>query len=260
MSHAASAPDAVLPYDQFAFSFNRMMAEDFCRRAWPVVERLFLRELPPVAEVLDLCCGAGQMARRLSERGFRVLGLDASEEMVRLARQNAPRAEFVVADAREFSLPGRFAGVLSTFNSLAHVPSVEQLTQVYRNVAGALVPSGVFCFDLSMEESYAAKWRGSFALVESSHACIISPSWDAAQRLGRNDITVFRLADELGAWLRSDFTIAQKCHSAEELRAALAAAGFTGVESYDAEDDLGMAGERGRSFFRATLAGGVGPA
>src|SRR3954468_11899313 len=87
-------------YDPFALIYNRGMAEDFCRRAWPIVERLLLSEIPQQARVLDLCCGSGQMARELTQRGYSVVGLDGAPQMLELAKQNAPEASFILADAR----------------------------------------------------------------------------------------------------------------------------------------------------------------
>src|SRR5437879_1793467 len=103
-------------YDPLALIYNRSIAEDFCRRAWPVVERLLLSRVPAGARVFDLCCGSGQMARELSQQGYEVVGLDGSEQMLDLARQNAPSASFVLADARHFSFVHIFDAVLSSFN------------------------------------------------------------------------------------------------------------------------------------------------
>lgn len=230
------------------------MAEDFCRRALPVLDRLVLSALSPGDCLLDLCCGSGQLARALTRRGFRVVGIDASDEMLRLARSNAPDAHFVSADAVSFRSPQRFDAALSTFNSMAHFTTVADLARVFRNVHEALLPGAPFVFDLSMEEAYASKWRGSFALIADDHACIVEPSYDAERQTGTNRITVFSMqasSSEQNASLfcRSNFAITQKCHSETDLRAALAAAGFSDIRSFDAQRDLSMPGEAGRTFF-----------
>jgi ubiquinone/menaquinone biosynthesis C-methylase UbiE len=60
--------------------------------------------------MLDLCCGTGQLARFFLERGFTVTGLDLSEPMLAMARKNAGdyltlgAATFVQADASHFIL------------------------------------------------------------------------------------------------------------------------------------------------------------
>jgi SAM-dependent methyltransferase len=260
-----------MTYNLFAEAYNRWMAEDFCRRAFPAIERLFLPRLaingaldrckgPSSLRILDVCCGSGQMARSLDHRGFDVTGLDASNEMLRWARRNAPGATFILADARSFALPPIFAGVLSTFNSLAHVGNITELEAVFRNVHAALLPGAPFLFDLSTEEAYTSKWRGSFGLAAHDYACVVEPSYDATRRVGRNQVTLFRaemsphpdtLADRErpSVWHRSDFCIEQQCHAQPDLLLALNAAGFVRIETYDAQRDLGMTGEGGRLFF-----------
>lgn len=260
-SHLQIQPErdsASVEYDRFASVYNRWMAEDFSRRAFPVLGQIALRHVRPGALVLDLCCGTGHMARSLVEAGFRVTGIDASDEMLRFARQNAPGASFFRADARYFTLTTSnalrsFELVISTFNSLAHIDDISDLSEVFRNVRACLAPGAMFVFDLTMEEAYASKWRGSFALLAENHACIVQPVYDRTTRIGTNNITVFELhnrGSHLEAlYLRSDFVIKQKCHSESDLRAALNCAGFPSVEIFDAERDLSMEGEAGRAFF-----------
>lgn len=256
-SHTTSTA-APTDYDLFAPIYNRWMAEDFCRRAWPVIHDIALRQLDAGARVLDLCCGTGHMARALTDSGFRVTGIDASDEMLRYARINAPGATFVRADARRFDLrtlnaSAPFNLVLSTFNSLAHLDSISDLSDVFSNVRACLAPGAAFVFDLTMEDAYASKWHGSFALVTEDHACIIQPAYDQHTRTGTNRITVFevqpRNESSQRLYSRSSFTITQKCHPQADLRAALNSAGFRHVDCLDAERDLHMDREAGRAFF-----------
>jgi SAM-dependent methyltransferase len=234
-------------YDPFALIYNRGMAEDFCRRAWPIIERLLLSQIPKRGQILDLCCGCGQMARELSHRGYRITGLDSSEQMIRIARKNAPQSKFCLADARHFTLLPRFDAVVCSFNSLAHAASVDALASILRNAHSALSPHGLMLFDLSMEEAYTSKWRSAFGEVHSDVAWIVRPSYDPSTRTAANDIIVFWRNGDSGR--RDDFTINQRCFSEEEIRTALSQAGFISVDSYDAERDLGMGNESGRRFF-----------
>ncbi len=237
-------------YDPFAWIYDRSMAEDFYRRALPVVKSLLLDRLPAGACILDLCCGSGQMAQSLSTLGFQVTGLDLSEQMLSLAREKAPHLPLILCDVKHFSLQPVFDGIISIFNSLAHTMRTDDLQRIFQNAQSALKTGGTFVFDLTMEDGYTAKWRGSFGEVHESVAWTVRPSYDARSKLACNDVTVFRRqAGDL--WQRSDFRITQKCHAEHEIRNSLHAAGFRRIDSYDAERDLGMAGESGRTFFVA---------
>lgn len=95
-------------YDPFAWVYNRYWGTQSADRLLPALDELLLQDLPSGAHVLDLCCGTGQRADTLTQRGFRVTGVDNSEEMLRFARQNAPAAAFIRADARSFETKGRY--------------------------------------------------------------------------------------------------------------------------------------------------------
>jgi len=243
------APPRYSDYDRFAWFYNKYWGNWFSASLLPILDRFFFPYLPPGSRILDLCCGTGQLAHALTERGFRVTGIDGSEEMLRYARENAPAAEFIAADARAFALPANYHGALSTFDSLNHVMSLPELTAVFQNVRAALVENGVFLFDLNTDESYRANWRGSFAIVQDDHVCAVRNGYDPDGKVGRFDATLFRL--EAGLWQRSDLTLTQRCYTEREIRSALAEAGFGEVSVYDGGRDLGMAGNDGRAFFLA---------
>jgi 2-polyprenyl-3-methyl-5-hydroxy-6-metoxy-1,4-benzoquinol methylase len=96
-------------YDPFAKFYNRHWGEDYRDEAFPIVDRLLLSRLQPGAAVLDVCCGTGQFTEQVRRKGYRVAGLDASAEMIRYARENAPDVDLTVADVRQFSLRRKFA-------------------------------------------------------------------------------------------------------------------------------------------------------
>ena len=148
-------------YDRFATVYDRHFGR-FAVRVVPVLERLVFSHLPPGARVLDLCCGTGQLAAALTDRGFAVTGLDGSPGMLRIARRNAPAADFVLADARAFDLPAAFDAAVSTFDSINHVVDPTDLAAVFANVHRALRRGGRFAFDVNTDEGYRCRWWGAW--------------------------------------------------------------------------------------------------
>lgn len=231
-------------YDSFAWVYNKHWASG--KRALPALERLILRHLMDGARILDLCCGTGQGAQGLLQRGYRVDGLDGSEEMIRFARENAPDGNFIVEDVRTFRPSPVYDGVISLFDSLNHVMTLDELNLTFRNVYAALVGGGIFVFDLNMEEGYKERWQGSFGIVEDDHACIVRSSYSEEERVGRFDATTFRFEEE---WRRSDVTLLQRCYSEREVRAGLETAGFADIRTYDLHGDVDESGTAGRLYF-----------
>jgi SAM-dependent methyltransferase len=231
-------------YDPFAWIYNKYWG-DFAERVLPTLEKLILKRLPAQAHILDLCCGTGQLANALARRGYQVTGIDGSEVMLDFARKNAPDAEFIVDDARTFKLPAVHDGVVSTFDSLNHVMTLAELTQVFQNVYAALRQGGLFLFDLNMTAAYQDRWRGSFAIVEDDHVIVVRASYGSEEKIGRFALTIFRLN---GEWRRSDLTLTQRCYTEAEITTALAGVGFTDIKAYDSQRELRRA-EIGRTFF-----------
>src|SRR5436190_7756662 len=70
---------------------------------------LLLRELASAdlrtGTVVDLGCGSGILARRMTDAGYDVLGVDVSAAMLDIARAQAPKARFVEAPLLDAELP-----------------------------------------------------------------------------------------------------------------------------------------------------------
>lgn len=240
-------------YDPFAWFYNRFWGTDWSQMVLPVLDGLVLGELRSGDRVLDLCCGTGQIAAVLAERGLRVTGLDGSPEMLRHAKENAPGVEFVHADARDFALPEPQDAAFSTYDSLNHIMTAEELEAVFGCVLRALKPGGRFVFDISTPDSFDKNWRTPAAIVEDDAVCVIRPSYDADAEEARWDSTMFRLEDD-GRWSRSDLTLRQRCYRVEEVVKRLESAGFVDIVAHapGPDDDVSQL----RAFFVAKRPGG----
>jgi SAM-dependent methyltransferase len=239
-------------YDKLAWFYDRYWGREYPQRALPILDHLLLTHLPPKAHILDLCCGAGHLTKLLIDRDYWLVGLDRSPEMLRYAQQNAPGAEFIVADACSFGLWHPFDAVISTFESLNHILSLEGMTAVFHNVHTALKDEGRFVFDLLLEEAYRTQCK-SGSIVEDDNVCILWGDYDAERGMARAQITLF---SKEGDWQRSDITILERCYELGEVSNALEQAGFEEITSYDASGQLGMPGGLGvgRVFFQAKKA------
>lgn len=220
-------------YDNFAWVYNQHWG-GFSQLVVPIMDALFLRDLPEGSKVLDVACGTGHVSKLLAERGFKVTGLDGSAEMLRYARENAPEGEFLLEDARSFHLPPEFRAAVSTFDSLNHVLKLEELEAVFRNVHAALLPGGYFAFDMNMDAGYRAGWNGITGDSHLDHAYIWKNSYEPEEHLASFEATLFRLVD--GSWQRSDVTLWQRGYSQEEIFGALELAGFGRLRAYQVSD------------------------
>jgi ubiquinone/menaquinone biosynthesis methyltransferase len=117
--------------------------------------------LPARARLLDLCCGTGLSTAALVKAypGARVIGLDASPEMLAVARQKPALAavQFVVGDAMDpaaAGVEGPFDGVLMAYG----IRNVTDPDLCLARVRELVRPGGVVCFhEYSVADSRAAR-------------------------------------------------------------------------------------------------------
>ncbi len=140
----------------FARVYNTMLV-DFVNQVAPRILDFFANT--PIGQtnrsVLDLCCGTGQLALHFLGRGYTVVGIDLSEHMLQLARQNASQylasgqVQFIQGDATRFTLPTQVGLVTSTYDALNHLESLDALRNCFRCVFATLPNGGFFIFDLN---------------------------------------------------------------------------------------------------------------
>lgn len=106
---------------------------------------LELLDIAPGSSVLDLGCGNGALTEALREKGFAAIGLDASTELLEVARRDHPDIEFLPGDATDFALPEPVDAVFS--NAVFHWIDAERQPDMLRCVHDALKPGGQFVFE-----------------------------------------------------------------------------------------------------------------
>jgi 2-polyprenyl-3-methyl-5-hydroxy-6-metoxy-1,4-benzoquinol methylase len=111
------------PYNQIAEEWNAARKRAF----EPKYIDLLLEHLADKAEVLDVGCGAGMpIARYLIDRGFSVIGIDASEAMLEIAKQQVPEARFVLGDMLVHESAEHYSGIIA-WDSIFHIPRSQHL-------------------------------------------------------------------------------------------------------------------------------------
>ncbi|MGB9179481.1 MAG: class I SAM-dependent methyltransferase [Pyrinomonadaceae bacterium] len=128
-----------------------------------------LRHLPQhCLETLEIGCGTGAFSRLLARRSERVLAIDLSPEMIRIAVDRSrefPNIEFMVADARACEFPARRFDCIVTIATLHHLPMREMLSKM----KDALKVNGVLLvLDLFQPDGLQDAFKSALALPLST--------------------------------------------------------------------------------------------
>ncbi|MGH2810678.1 MAG: class I SAM-dependent methyltransferase, partial [Actinomycetota bacterium] len=115
----------------------------------PVFEKVLEKAgVGPGIRVLDIGCGAGGFLRMAAAAGAVVTGLDASEGLLRIARERIPRGEFSLGDMQHLPFEEASFDVVTAFNSIQHAPDPEKaLAEARRVVRPGGVVAGVVWAD-----------------------------------------------------------------------------------------------------------------
>lgn len=117
--------------------------------------------------VLDLGCGNGALTKALQEKGYAVKGMDASRELLRIARKNYPDIEFVQGDATHFECSEPFDVIFS--NAVFHWIDKERQQDMLQCIYNALKKDGQLVFEFG---GYGNNQRihSALAMIFSEHS------------------------------------------------------------------------------------------
>jgi SAM-dependent methyltransferase len=170
--------------------------------------------------IVELGCGSGLAARAFADAGYEVFGVDASDDLLTIARERVPSARFEHASLHDAELPSGAAAVVAIGEVLSYAGIGDRLLA---RVRAALGPGGLFLFDVVTPGREAPDPRRSWNEGDGWLVCV-EASEDAG-RLTRRIVT-FRRTDHDRGWRRSDEVHEQTPYEPAELVEALNAAGF----------------------------------
>lgn len=218
------------------------------------LEKLFRRSGEDIRSVVDLGCGTGSLTAALTARGYRLTGVDLSEDMLTVAAQKcaelAPAPLFLHQDMSRLALWEAADAVVCCLDSLNYVTRPAAVQRTFRRVFESLRPGGLFVFDIRTP-SFLRSMDGQVFLDETEELCCI---WRGEFSERRNILTYCMdlfLLEEDGRWVRDGELHEEYAYEPEELALWLEQAGFTGIKQY-AERKLRAPGEgEERIFFLA---------
>ena len=119
------------------------------------VNELIRRYLPGATSVLDLGCGTGRHAIKFVEKGYYVVGVDRSHEMIAKADNNRKqllpqlreRVTFKSHDIRDLRLDRQFDAVVALFHVVSYQTSNDDLIAAFTTAKSHLRTDGLFIFD-----------------------------------------------------------------------------------------------------------------
>lgn len=233
-------------YDSLASLYD-MLTRDYDYHQWVSTVLSLYADFHPDnrkdVRVLDLGCGTGRAGVELIERGYEVVGVDASADMLSVAAQKfndlGASPLLLCQDIHLLNLgSSQFDLAVALCDTFNYITTPAALAAVFKRVATVLSPGGVLVFDINTAHKLATVYGDATFIQEGDDYFIAwENAWHPRKRVCRMHLDIFRAVGN-GLWLRNSEEHVQKAHSPAEVSTALAASGFTEIVGPLAAFDL----------------------
>lgn len=200
--------------------------------------------------VLDLGCGSGTITELLAEKGYDMIGVDISEDMLAIANEKKLKSGhdilYLCQDMREFELYGTVRAIVSLCDCLNYILDENDLLKVFRLVYNYLDNDGLFIFDMNTPYKYKSILAdNTFAENREDASFIWENYFDPDTEINEYDLTLY-IEEEAGLFARFEEVHEQRAYDISFVKELIKKAGLKIIdETGDKERVLLVTGKRG---------------
>jgi SAM-dependent methyltransferase len=220
----------ITPYARLAGVYDELVV-DPCYSDWAgFLDELWQDDPAVVSSVLDVCCGTGLLTAELAERGYALVGVDASPQMLARARTLlGPEVLLIEATLPDLPVEGMFDAAVSTFDGLNYL-TLDDLRESLWAMAAHLRPAGWLVFDIHTDLTLSFFLENPVVEGEQDgYRFVITNDVDPVSRSCVTDLDLTApVAEESFAERHRQYL-----HSDEQVRSALTDAGFVDITVVD---------------------------
>ena len=222
-------------YDFLAGCYDRL-TYDVDYAAWAdYIEGHFRKKGLPGKTVLDLACGTGSLTYELARRGYEMIGVDLSPDMLSEAMEKDMGGDyippmFLCQSMDKLDLYGTIDACVCCLDSANYVTDKRKLQKAFQRVHLFMMPGGVFIFDVNTVEKLEGLDGQVFLDETEDTYCVWRAEYSKRRRICTYGMDLFQRQGNL--WHRSFEEHREYAYSAEMLTEFLKEAGFTGIRVY----------------------------
>jgi len=133
-------------FDYFAKYYDILYKDKDYEKEVDFLEDIF-RTFHNPKRILEVGCGTGNYTQILQRKGYDIIGLDVSENMIRMAKKKC-NCDFLVGNALNVSIDSKFDTCIAMFAVMGYITKNSDISQALKNIHKHLEPNGLFIFDV----------------------------------------------------------------------------------------------------------------
>ena len=218
------------------------------------IEKHFARCGRPVRTVLDLACGTGSLTRELALRGYEMIGVDQSGDMLAQASVKCEDLTgepplLLCQNMEKLDLYDTVDACVCCLDSVNYVTNPAKLAKAFQRVHLFLNPGGLFLFDCNTPEKLRSQDGEVFLDETEDIYCVWRAEYAARRRICTYYMDIF--CRNGAQWDRGEELHEEYAYEPSELEAYLRQAGFPKIRQYGDRRLRAPRPDEGRIFFAA---------
>ncbi|NMB33719.1 MAG: class I SAM-dependent methyltransferase [Clostridium sp.] len=221
-------------YSDFAYVYDKLMYDiDYIKWA-DYIEKIFSMSSFKPSLILDLGCGTGSLCIEMDKRGYEMIGVDSSIDMLNCAKNKSLQRDilYINQDMTNFELYGTVDVVLSLMDSINYLLYRKDIKKVFLLVKNYLNPGGFFIFDVNTPFKFKHIFGDNVFYDVSEHVSYIwQNNYDNEKEICEFDLTFFIKDGE--HYKRYDEIHHERCYQIEDLKSMVMESGLELLGVYD---------------------------
>ena len=192
--------------------------------------------------LLDLGCGTGTLSFLLEQKGFDIIGVDASEDMLMVANEKKydenSSAMFLCQKGEELDLYGTINCAVSSLDTINHIEGLENVEKTFSLVSLFMEMGGIFVFDMNTPYKHEnILGNNTFVYDMDEVYCVWQNSFDENTRTTSIDLDFFIKNEDDDGYERYSESFCEFSYSVEEIISIIEKTGFSLMGMYDYSDN-----------------------
>ncbi len=128
-------------------------------------------------KALDFACGTGKHAGILHKKGYGVIGVDLSRDMLAEARKKYPNVKFYLGDMKSWKGSIKYGVIIIFYNSILYNKSKVELKAAFKNCYDQLQENGLLIFDTVDKSIGVDSEAAKIKYADDNLSISFSPQW-----------------------------------------------------------------------------------